>query len=166
MRLFITVLLVLLVGCRSQANLRQEVVDEESGRVTKRMVSRGNVEQVTSRGVVTKVAYTLKDRTTLQSHSLPVCMFAGGLPDGLRYEEVARIVATQRTYGGVDEVLQAMADEGRRIGVEAILGLQAGQKFKSPFPWRYTSPVGQGTLIKLDPGSLPLDCEKLGGKPI
>jgi hypothetical protein len=165
MRLFIVVLVVLLVGCRSQRDLQVLESEPDTGRVTKRMVSRGDIDQVTSRAVITKVSYTLKDRSGLKSHASPVCMLAGGLPDEFKYREVARISATKRTYGSVDEVLQAMADEGRRIGVEAIMGLQASQKFKSPFPWRYTSPVGQGWLIKLDPDSLPLDCETLGGKP-
>lgn len=169
MRILAGLLFVLIVGCRGgEGTVRREVLETSASdpeHVTKRMVvnTRRDSEQVTSRNVVTKIGYTLKDRSGLKSHSEKVCMLAGVLPEGFKYQEVGRITATKRTYGGVDELLLAIADEARRIGVEVIDGLQADHRFRGPLPWRAVSPVGSGRMLKLEPASLPLDCENLGG---
>jgi hypothetical protein len=85
------------------------------------------------------------------------------LPGDLKYREVGRITANKMTYGTPDEVLLAMADEGRRIGVEAIIGLEARQR-RGIMPWRMSVPANAGMLVKLDAESLPLDCVKLEGQ--
>jgi hypothetical protein len=155
-------LCALAAGCGSRGEVLETSPDDPN-RVTKRMVSKGDNQNVVSRGVITKVRFSLKDRSSLQSHSDPVCMLAGALPEGVKYREVGRINAIKRTYGSVDEVLLAMADEGRRIGVDAILGLQSSQR-AGGVPWRFSAPAGVGMLVKLDSASLPLDCEKIQGK--
>ena len=157
-------LLPLVVGCGSKSQVLETSADDP-GRVTKRMVARGSTENVTSRGVVTKIRFAATvGRNELQSHTDQVCMFDGPLPEGLKYREVGQINASKKTYGSPDEVLLAMADEGRRIGVEAITGLQARQR-RGIMPWRMSVPSNAGVLVKLDPESLPLDCAKLEGQP-
>jgi hypothetical protein len=158
-----SLLLPIVVGCGSKSEVLETSTDDPN-RVTKKLVTRGSSENVTSRGVVTKVRFKeVADRSELQSHAGQVCMVDGPLPDGLKYREVGQINATKKTYGSPDEVLLAMADEGRRIGVEAITGLQARQRH-GIMPWRMSVPSNAGVLVKLDPESLPLDCVKLGGQ--
>jgi hypothetical protein len=115
-------------------------------------------------GVRTSVVFASEERDTLKPHNALVCMLNGALPEEIKYVEIGRITATKGTYGGVDEVLQAMADEGRRIGVNAIVELRSRQR-GSVLPWRHASPIGNGRLVKLDADSPALDCEKIGGKP-
>ena len=153
-------LLVIAAGC---ATKQVETSPDDPSRVTKRISTKGNVQDVVSRGVQTRVRFTLEDRSELKSHSSPVCMFDGPLPEGLKYREVGRINGSKKTYGTADEVLLAMADEARRIGVEAITELEARQR-RGIMPWRMSVPANAGMLVKLDPESLPMDCVKLEGQ--
>jgi len=152
-------MLVTAVGC---ATTQVETSPDDPSRVTKRISSKANSEDVVSRGIKTQVRFTMENRSGLKSHSAPVCLLAGSLPEGIKYQEVGRINAVKRSYGSVDDVLLALADEGRRIGVEAIVGLQSGQR-RGAMPWRFSAPSGAGMLVKLD-GSQPFDCEKLEGQ--
>jgi hypothetical protein len=92
-----------------------------------------------------------------------VCVLSGPPPMDLQYQVFARIVATKRTYGSVDELYSPMIREARIIGADAIINLQASQRFKGPLPWRITSPTGDGQAIKILPGSPELDCVQAGG---
>ncbi|HUO78706.1 MAG TPA: hypothetical protein VMU00_01055 [Steroidobacteraceae bacterium] len=114
-------------------------------------------------GIKTKTKIIDAAHQSIQSHTRDVCLLAGALPSDYVYNEIARIKATKGTYGGTDEVLAAIADAARRVGADAVINLQASQKFKGPLPWRVTSPTGDGTAIKLTPQSPPLDCAAIGG---
>jgi hypothetical protein len=92
-----------------------------------------------------------------------ICLLAGAPPSDVKYETVGRIVATKRSYGSSDELLPAMAYEARRLGADAIINLQAGQRFKGPLPWRITSPSGDGTAIKVI-DTPKIDCAHAGGR--
>ena len=154
-------LLVIAAGC---ATKQVETSPDDPSRVTKRISTKGNVQDVTSRGVITRVRLTESvDRGALQAHSNPVCMLEVPLPAELKYKEIGRINGSKKTYGTPEEVLLAMADEARRIGVEAIIGLEARQR-RGLAPWRMSVPANAGTLIKVDAESLPLDCKKLEGQ--
>lgn len=93
-----------------------------------------------------------------------VCLLAGAPPPDVEFEIIGRIVATKRTYGGVHELMPRMAQEARVIGADAIINLQADQRFKGPLPWRITSPTGDGQAIKVLAGSPQIDCLVFGGK--
>lgn len=93
-----------------------------------------------------------------------VCLLAASPPPEIKYEVIGRVVGTKRSYGGVNEILPAMAFEARKIGADALINMQTGQRFKGPLPWRITSPVGDSTAIKILPDSPPLDCLQAGGK--
>lgn len=93
-----------------------------------------------------------------------VCILTGAPPADVKYEVLARIVATKRTYGGVSELFLPMLREARLIGADAIINLKAGQRFKGPLPWRITSPTGDGQAIKVLPESPGLDCTGIGGE--
>ena len=93
-----------------------------------------------------------------------VCTLTGLPPTDVQYEVLARIVASKRTYGSVDELFAPMVREARKIGADAIINLQASQRFKGIFPWRITSPGGDGHAIKIVPESPDLDCLRVGGK--
>ncbi len=97
-------------------------------------------------------------------HRQPVCLLAGAISTEFRYAEIGRIKATKRTYGSVDELPAAMADEARKIGADAIINMQSSQKFKSPLPWRIASPTGDGTAIKFATDSPPFKCVENNGR--
>lgn len=153
-------LIVLTSGC---ATTTVETSPDDPSRVTRRIQSKKMSEDVVSRGVKMQIRYTLEDRSGLKKHSDPVCLLAGGLPEGAKYQEVGRISAVKRSYGNVEDVFLALADEGRRIGVDAITGLQSGQR-RGAMPWRFSAPSGAGMLVKLADGSQPLDCVKVDGQ--
>src|SRR5688500_4995577 len=60
----------------------------------------------------------------------PVCLLAGEPPSNARYEVLGKVVATKRTYGSPDELYGPMVREARRLGADALINLQAGQRFK------------------------------------
>ena len=93
-----------------------------------------------------------------------ICMLVGSALPDVQYEVLGRIVATKRTYGSSDELFPPMAREARMLGADAIINIQASQRFKGPMPWRITSPTGDGQAIKVLPESVPIDCVQLGGK--
>lgn len=97
-------------------------------------------------------------------HRNPVCLLSGGVYEKFEYIEIGRIVATKRTYGSVDELYPAMADEARRVGADAVVNLQADIRFKGPLPWRVTSPTGDGTAIKFKNEQLEFNCSQNGGR--
>lgn len=107
----------------------------------------------------------MKDSATLYPpNNGNVCVLTGPPPADVKYELLARIVATKRTYGSVDELFLPMIREARIIGADAIINLQASHRFKGPLPWRITSPTGDGQAIKILPESPDLDCARAGGK--
>jgi hypothetical protein len=121
------------------------------------------VKQGGRQGVKTRVVFKTLERERLRPHNGLVCMLAGPLPKEFRYSDIGQITTTKGTYGGIDEVLYAMAEEGRRIGVDAIVELQSGRRHSS-MVWRYSTPIGKGRLVKLSADSPPLECEKIDGK--
>ena len=93
-----------------------------------------------------------------------ICMLAGSPPADVQYEVLGRVVATKRSYGSSAELFPSMALEAREIGADAIINVQASQRFKGPLPWRVTSPTGDGQAIRVLPESPKLDCLQAGGK--
>jgi hypothetical protein len=93
-----------------------------------------------------------------------ICLLAGAPPTDIQYEALGRIVATKRTYGSSESLFPQMAIEARRLGADAIINLQANQRFKGPLPWRVTSPTGDGVAIKVLAVSPMLDCTHAGGR--
>ena len=168
MKILIGLLVLMLVGCGGRAARTQAQdpgVPAESGEASAPADEKSQVIKQAGRyGVKTRVVFKTKDRRALKPHDALVCMLAGPLPDEITYIEIGQIVATKGTYGGIDEVLHAMAEEGRRIGVDAIVELQSRHR-GSPVVWRMSTPTGKGRLVKLRADSPPLDCEKIGGKP-
>jgi uncharacterized protein YbjQ (UPF0145 family) len=90
-------------------------------------------------------------------------MLAGGLPDGVNFVEIGRIHATKGTYGERENLMLPMANEARRVGADAIVGLQASERFKGPLPWRVTAPTGDGVAVKIT-GDSAFDCVAGGGR--
>lgn len=112
----------------------------------------------------------MRTRTTLVDPLVPlqssvshVCLLAGSPPIDIRFMDIGQIKVSKRSYGGSDQVEAAMADEARRIGADAIAGVQTANRFKGPLPWRVMAPTGAGTAIKITSDSPPLDCVGAGG---
>ena len=93
-----------------------------------------------------------------------ICLLAGLPPSDVKYEILGRVVATKRSYGSSDELFLPMALEARKLGADALINLQAEQRFKGPLPWRVTSPTGDGQAIKVAPESPKIECLLAGGK--
>lgn len=100
----------------------------------------------------------------IPSHNRQVCLLAGAPPTDTKYFILGNVKATKRTYGSVEQLMPEMADEARMMGADAIINLQASQRFKGPLPWRVTAPTGIGAAIKFESDSPVFDCEKVGGK--
>src|SRR4051794_35588770 len=98
-------------------------------------------------GVKTKTELVGGKGASVTSRTGPVCLLAGGLPDGIQVVQIGRVKSTKGTYGGIDNLMKPMADEARRVGADAIINMQAGQRFKGPLPWRYNAPTGAGIAV-------------------
>lgn len=96
----------------------------------------------------------------IASRTGPVCLLAGGLPDGVQSTYIGEIHATKGSYGGSDQLMTPIANEARAIGADAVINLQTAQKFKGPLPWRVTAPTGKGSAVKVN---TPFDCAASGG---
>lgn len=93
-----------------------------------------------------------------------LCLLDGTPPSDVQYEVIGRIVATKGTYGSTDTLFPYIVHEARKIGADAVINLQSGQKIKGPLPWRVISPTGVGTAIKLLPNSPTINCLQAAGK--
>ncbi len=110
-----------------------------------------------------RVTSLVEPDTKLQASSDSVCLLAGDLPAGTIFQLIGTIRATKGTYGGTDQLLPAIADQARTIGANAVINLQAHQRFRGPLPWRVTAPSGQGQAVRVTD---PIDCAASGGKSL
>jgi len=79
----------------------------------------GFVALASCSGVKTKTALTPNRAGALSSRTGPVCMLAGGLPDGVNFVEIGRIHATKGTYGERENLMLPILDAA---GVNATVG--------------------------------------------
>lgn len=93
-----------------------------------------------------------------------VCLLQGDLPYAVNYTILAQIKGSKRSYGSTDSVLNAMAQEAKRIGADAVINISAKQGFGGFMPWSHVRPKGTGAAIKLKTDQKPIDCVALGGK--
>lgn len=105
-----------------------------------------------------------RDAKVYAPNNGPMCFLAGALPTDVRYEVLGRVVATKRSYGSVDQLLPVMSREARKLGADAVINLQADQRFKGPMPWRVTAPTGDGTAVKIVSETPRFDCVAAGGQ--
>lgn len=112
-------------------------------------------------GVKTKTTLA-PDAPEVRGRTGSVCLLAGALPPEVQFVEIARITATKRTYGSTEQVTAAIVAEAKRLGADAVVNLQADIRFKSPLPWRITSPTGDGTAVKYT--SEAPKCDAIGGR--
>ena len=89
----------------------------------------------------------LKPDAAMQSHNEPVCFLRGVLPTKLIKEELGAIRGGKRWYGSMTEVLNVMAVEARRIGADAVIGLDA-RRDANAVAW--ARPVADGTAVRLN----------------
>jgi len=115
-------------------------------------------------GGVTAKSSVKRDATLYPPNNGDICLLAGAPTSDVEYEVLGRVVATKRSYGSSDELFVPMALEARKLGADAIINLQASQRFKGPLPWRVTSPTGDGQAIKVLPESPPIECLLAGGR--
>lgn len=115
-------------------------------------------------GVKTKTELVGGRGVAVTPRNGPVCMLAGGLPDGMQVVLIGKVKATKGTYGSTANLMKPMADEARRVGADAVINLQAAQRFKGPLPWRYNAPTGAGTAVHFVDQAASFDCVSSGGQ--
>lgn len=93
-----------------------------------------------------------------------VCFLRGGLPEGVKYEVIGKVIGYKKTYGNTEEVLNRMAEEAKKSGADAVIDLDAGQRFGGIMPWSTVRPKGNGIAVRYGQGQKPIDCERLEGK--
>lgn len=121
---------------------------------------------VTGCGGVTAKSRMHPDAALYPAKEGNICMLAGLPPSGIKYEVLGTIVATKRSYGSSYELFPPMAAEARKFGADAVMNLQASQRFKGPLPWRAIAPTGNGQAIRLLPESPKFDCQLSGGRVV
>jgi hypothetical protein len=93
-----------------------------------------------------------------------ICFLRGGLPSSVKYTVIGQVKGSKKTYGHTEEVLVIMAWQAKKAGGDAVIDLDAGQRFGGVLPWDVVRPKGNGTVVKFDPGQKKFDCEENGGK--
>jgi hypothetical protein len=89
-----------------------------------------------------------------------VCLLHTPAPSGTQYVAVSFLDTYMHHYGSAEYLLDTMADEARKVGANAVVGIHSGQEF-GYFPWRMVRPRAQGHAIRF---AEPIDCEKAGGQ--
>lgn len=97
---------------------------------------------------------------TAAARTGPVCLLQSPLPDAAKHRTLGQIDAGKRWYGGTGALMPLMADEGRKLGADAVVNIRSGQKVGA-FAW--ATPYAYGTAVKLEnPGEL--NCIASGGE--
>lgn len=98
--------------------------------------------------------------TSMKAHSGPVCMMKSPMPQHVEHEPLGLIESYSRFYGPMDPILDALAEEARSIGANAVVRLNPRHKM-GLIAWARPFADGQGIRIA-DPASF--DCLKFGGE--
>ena len=93
------------------------------------------------------------------SHLGKVCLLRGPPPSGTQYKAVGYLDTYMHHYGSADALLDTMADEARKLGADAVVGVESGQEY-GYFPWRVVRPRARGHAIRL---TEPINCAGSGG---
>jgi hypothetical protein len=89
------------------------------------------------------------------------CFFRDVPPPDSKYTIVKRLKVGKGTYGGVKDILPALADHARKAGADAMIRYTGSQRFGF-LPWRMVRPVVRGIAIKWADSQKP-DCAAIGG---
>jgi len=100
-----------------------------------------------------------KDAQIFEPSLEPVCMLKSPLPSSIKYSIVGKISASKNFYGSVEGLLPLMAQDARRMGADAIIHMETGQKI-GPISW--ARPVGSGIAVRIE-NKADLNCVALGG---
>lgn len=104
----------------------------------------------------------IRDRNpaNIKPHSGPVCLLKSPMPQHVTHENLGLVESYSRFYGSMDPILDALAEEARSIGANAVVRLNPRHKF-GLVAWARPFADGQGVRIA-DPASF--DCLKFGGE--
>jgi hypothetical protein len=94
-------------------------------------------------------------------HSGKVCIVRA-LPSGLAFSSVAFVDTYMQHYGSAEYLLDGMADEARKVGADAVIGVESGQEF-GYFAWRVVRPRAKGHAVKLTEPE-KFNCAAIGGE--
>jgi hypothetical protein len=89
------------------------------------------------------------------------CLFPGAPPSDIKYVVIKELKVGKGTYGGVTDVLPALAARARSMGADAIIEYAGSQRFGF-WPWRMVRPVVSGVAIRWTGPATP-DCGAIGG---
>lgn len=95
------------------------------------------------------------------AHNNRICMIPGPAPAGVQHKVMGTITTYMHHYGDTESVLLEMAEEARRMGANAVVGVSSGQRF-GWFAWRVVRPLAEGTAVRLQ-NPEELNCQGAGG---
>lgn len=112
--------------------------------------------------VVTAAVFAAGCSTTSSSNPVstaPVAAWTGKvfvsqapLPQGGKYKVMGTVEATAKVgYSGADSLHPLLADEARKIGANAVFGVDGGRRVTA-FSW--AAPFAKGTAIRIDEAQL------------
>ncbi len=93
-------------------------------------------------------------------HSGPVCLMKAPMPPQVAHEDLGLIESYSRFYGSMDPILDALAEEARSIGANAVVRVNPRHKM-GLIAW--ARPFADGRGIKLA-NAAEFDCLKFGGE--
>lgn len=99
--------------------------------------------------------------TTIAAPEKPICFLKSTPPVDIKYKPVRKVKAGKGTYGANDQALPALAKRARKLGADAVINYQSGQRFGF-WPWRVVRPVAWGLAVKWE-NPQTVNCAALGG---
>lgn len=102
-----------------------------------------------------------KIAASLSQEARDLCVFDGGAPSDLPHQVVRKLKVAKGTYGGVKELLPALARDALADKADAIVDYNSSQRFGF-WPWRVVRPVVSGTSIRWNEKPAK-SCEAMGG---
>jgi hypothetical protein len=117
-----------------------------------------------SRKIITKVDMNKEIEDAFPARTGNVCFLNTIIsPENQPYQIIGQMQSRKGAYGSSHQVFKAMADEARKIGADAVMNGEVGQKFRGLNPFRVVSPTGEGIAIRFTSRTQNFDCEKNGG---
>lgn len=108
----------------------------------------------------TSKAVRVTEGQASQARTGPVCFLKSPMPANVKHRVLGEVSSSKEFYGSVNEILPLMAEEARKMGADAVVNVNTGQKIGL---WAWARPVGTGMAVKLEKPS-DLNCKALGGE--
>lgn len=99
------------------------------------------------------------DAPKFEQFSGQVCFLNTPLPPTVKATVIGQLDGSKGGYGGMEQVLEAAANEARKSGANLVADVRTGHRLG----WTsWAQPIVSGNSYRLDEGET-IDCAKLGG---